>query len=147
WKGAAMIPCQPGLESPADPRPAASDERRKPRRIGKFRVAEKLGAGTLGSVYRAFDSLGRALAVRLVAGSDFWTDVERTCFREACEASAKLRHPGVATLLDYGEEDGSAYVATELIEGIDLRALLAAGGASTEARLSLAWSLAETLGY
>ena len=99
-----------------------------PERIGRYRIVGFLGRGTRGALYRAEDeSLGREVALKLlsataVADADAWA---RFC-REA-EGMIRLVHPNVASLYEVGEHEGIPFVASELLDGIDLRSALAAG--------------------
>jgi eukaryotic-like serine/threonine-protein kinase len=88
--------------------------------LDRFRLADELGRGAFGTVYRARDErLQRDVAVKVLdrgAGS-------RRVLREA-QAAARLNHPSIVTLYELGEDDGSIYLVSELIEGENLRHLL-----------------------
>lgn len=94
---------------------------------GKFRVEHVLADGGMGRVYVArHEALDRRVALKVVRHDD--EDLERSHGSEAqrrfrFEASvlARLRHPNIVTLLDFGELDGPSgprsYLAMELLEG------------------------------
>lgn len=87
----------------------------------RYRVTGVIGAGGMGTVYRAEHRLmKRAVAVKVI-GSD-WSQrpnlVARFC-REI-EAVAKLSHPNIATAFDAEQVGGALVLVTELIEGHDL---------------------------
>jgi serine/threonine-protein kinase len=91
-------------------------------RIGKYRIIDELGRGTMGEVYKAFDPvLNRHVALKtlpLKIGPDSET-LQR--FQREAQAAALLNHPNIVTVHDFGEEKGLLYMAMELLEGIDLR--------------------------
>ena len=88
---------------------------------GQYRLEELLGAGGMGTVYRACQlSVERQVAVKLISGErDSPEHVER--FRREAAALAKLRHPNTVHLLDFGVADGGKpFIVMELLSGIDL---------------------------
>jgi serine/threonine-protein kinase len=98
-----------------------------PERIGRYRIVGLLGRGARGALYRAEDdSLGRAVALKVlsataVADADAWA---RLCHE--AEGVMRLTHPNVASLYEVGEHEDIPFVASELLDGIDLRSALAA---------------------
>jgi TolB-like protein/tRNA A-37 threonylcarbamoyl transferase component Bud32/tetratricopeptide (TPR) repeat protein len=95
-------------------------------RIGRFEVVAVQGRGQFGVVYRARDTqLGRMVAVkvmRLRGRRD--RSVVETLFRAEAAAAARLQHPNIVTLHDYGELDGAPYLILELLDGESLRSRL-----------------------
>ena len=90
--------------------------------MGRFRILERIGAGGMGTVYRAFDErLQRQVAVKEVETPD-----PARMLREA-QAAARLNHPGVVTLYELGEADGRAVLVSELVPGRTLAALRGSG--------------------
>ena len=99
------------------------------RQVGRFEIVEKLGAGAMGEVFRAHDPvLGRDLAIKVVTGGLSEDESARERFHREARAAAQLNHPNIITVHDFGEEQGMAYMAMELLEGQDLRDLLRKGG-------------------
>ena len=96
---------------------------------GRYRLVERLGAGGMSVVWRGYDEvLGRPVAVKLLAAQ--WTTDEdfRGRVRREARAVARLSHPNITNVYDYGEaEDGTPYVVMELIDGQSLAQRLAAG--------------------
>ncbi len=90
--------------------------------IGKYRVTRTLGAGGMGVVYAAEHTLiGRKAAVKVLL-PEFSNEPEivERFFNEARSATA-IRHPGIVQIYDFGyEEDGSAFISMELMEGESL---------------------------
>lgn len=97
------------------------DEEQVGRRIGAFVLIELLGAGGMGSVYRAErrdGSFEQMVAIKLVLSAHAGL---RERFRREQEILAGLRHPGIAQLIDGGEtDDGIPYLVMEYIEGTTL---------------------------
>jgi serine/threonine-protein kinase len=89
--------------------------------IGPFRLAEQIGQGGMGAVYRAERVDGaftQRVAVKLIDAALRSPDVARR-FRAERQILAALQHPHIVTLLDGGfAEDGRAYLVMELVEGV-----------------------------
>jgi TolB-like protein/tetratricopeptide (TPR) repeat protein len=114
-------------------------------RLGPYEITEPLGKGGMGEVYRARDSrLERSVAIKILAPQARDSDGARRFDREA-RAVASLSHPHVVALFDVGEQDGVAYVVTELVEGDTLRDRLARGPLRTQEAAELAGQVAEGL--
>jgi serine/threonine protein kinase len=93
----------------------------------RFRVEALLGAGTVGSVYRAHDSAhDRTVALKIWNGSAH-DDQTRGRFMRELKALSTLRHPNIVDLQGYGMCDALPYVAMEYLDGQTLDALLANG--------------------
>lgn len=91
-------------------------------RVGAFEILGSLGAGGMGSVYRARDTrLNREVAIKLLqerfAGQKEYL---RRFEREARSASS-LNHPNIVTIFEINEFDGVPFIAMELLEGVRLR--------------------------
>ena len=88
--------------------------------IGKYRVLERVGHGGMGTVYRALDPvLNRDVAIKVVSGIDLDQDSLRRFAREA-QAAARLNHPNIVVVHDFGSEDGTPYLVMEYLEGTGL---------------------------
>lgn len=106
------------------------------RRMGSYRLVEKLGEGGMGEVWRAeHDLLARPAAIKLIRpGSDHDADRLKRFEREA-RATAALRAPNTIALYDFGQsDDGTFYYAMELLDGVDLENLVRATGPLPPAR-------------
>lgn len=92
---------------------------------GRYELRKVLGRGGMATVYRAYQAaLDRFVAIKLIdprLASDL-TFVER--FRLEARIAARLRHPNLLTIFDFGDDNGTLYLVTELIEGGTLQARL-----------------------
>ncbi len=88
---------------------------------GKFRLDSVLGEGGMGIVYRATHvDLGEPLAVKFLKASWAARPEFRARFRREAVILARLRHPGIVSVLDFGELGGELFMAMELIHGVSL---------------------------
>jgi eukaryotic-like serine/threonine-protein kinase len=97
---------------------------------GKYRLEQLLGRGGMGAVYRARDMrLDRLVAVKVVRAALIGDPEARRRFRREAQIVARLQHPGIVSVFDYGTlPDGAAYLVMELVPGEDLRRVLVREG-------------------
>jgi serine/threonine-protein kinase len=92
---------------------------------GRYRLVRCIGAGGMGAVWEAEDELlGRRVAVKMLAQPLRDNDAVAERFRREAQAAARLTHPNIAQVFDYGEDDGCPYIVLELVPGRTLRSLL-----------------------
>ena len=96
----------------------------------KYRVDRVLGRGGMGAVYCAHDMrLERDVAIKVVRAELLSDPDARTRFRREAQMVARLQHPGIVAVFDYGTlPDGAAFLVMEYVRGRDLRAVLRADG-------------------
>ena len=94
-----------------------------------YEVQERIGKGGMGEVYLARQlALGRLVAIKfLVPEGETDPEHELVRFRREAELMAKVSHPNILSIYDYGEADGRPYLVMEYVEGGDLRRRLAGG--------------------
>ncbi|MFF5053425.1 serine/threonine-protein kinase [Micromonospora sp. NPDC000663] len=114
---------------------------------GRYRLLERLGSGGMSAVHRAYDEvLERDVAVKVLIGSD--ANARRRIRAEAL-AAARLSHPHVTAVYDYGESllDGVRvpFVVLELLSGTTLEQRLAAGPLPPRAGLRMCAEVASAL--
>jgi serine/threonine-protein kinase len=99
-------------------------------RIGRYEIQGELGRGGFGQVYRAFDpQVGRMVAVKVLTAEG---DADLlTRFRNEAAAAGKLRHRNIVTIFDFGEQERTAYIVMELLDGEDLQRVIAGRTAMT----------------
>lgn len=101
-----------------------------PEKFGRYWVVRVLGKGAMGIVYEGRDpKLGRRVAIKtarrdVIEGSGRAEELMERFLREA-KAAGGLNHPNIITIYDVGEEDGTAYIAMEYLEGGDVSDFLA----------------------
>jgi eukaryotic-like serine/threonine-protein kinase len=96
---------------------------------GRYLLESLLGAGGMGRVYRARHvELGEQVAVKFLLAE--WTarPEMRARFRREAVVLARLRHPNIVSVLDYGEHQGELYLVMELLRGFSLDTQVMAGG-------------------
>jgi eukaryotic-like serine/threonine-protein kinase len=95
--------------------------------IGPYRLARKIGRGSMGTVYEGLDANGRRLAIKVLTGELAVHEelVER--FRREAMAAANFQHPNITSVVDFGEEGDNLYMVMELLEGADLKELIERG--------------------
>ena len=100
---------------------------------GRYRLLDRLGAGAMGTVWRAEDlSLGRTVAVKEVTFPPGVGEPEREVLRERTRREARmaagLDHPSAVTVYDVVEEGGATYVVMELVPSRTLAEVIRADG-------------------
>jgi serine/threonine protein kinase len=112
-------------------------------RLGPYEILSLVGAGGMGQVYRARDTrLGREIALKVLNPSLAADAGAVARFEREARAVAALNHPNILALHDVGQENSTAYVVTELLDGSSLRERLAedlacGGGAGAGPRCPL----------
>jgi serine/threonine-protein kinase len=111
-----------------------------------YRLAEKIGEGGMGQVWRATDTtLGREVAIKILP-AEVAGDPERIArFEREARVLAVLHHPGIAAIHGLHEAHGVRFLAMELVPGEELAARLAAGPLPPGEALAVARQLAEAL--
>src|SRR5712691_10184926 len=115
--------------------------------LAGYRIESLLGRGGMGVVYRARDlALERNVALKLLA-PELAQDVRfRERFLRESRLAASLDHPAIIPIYDAGEVAGQLYIAMRLVEGTDLKRLLAAEGVlEPERTLALLAQVADAL--
>jgi hypothetical protein len=107
-----------------------------------------LGAGGMGAVYRATQKrLGRAVALKVLHAELSGDPVFVERFLREAQAMAKLAHPGIVAVHDYGEREGRCYLVMEHVEGANLRALLRQGLLAPRQALDIVRQLCDALQF
>ena len=93
--------------------------------LGRYEIIAKIGAGAMGTVYRARDTvLEREIALKTIrTGPQVEPEIHERFYREA-RACAGLQHPSIVVVYDFGEIDQVAYIAMELLHGSDIRKVI-----------------------
>ncbi len=89
---------------------------------GRYDVRERIARGGMATVYRAVDTrLDRVVALKIMHEHLADDEAFAARFVREARAAARLNHPGVVAVFDQGEDDGSVYLAMELVPGGTLR--------------------------
>jgi eukaryotic-like serine/threonine-protein kinase len=116
------------------------------KKLSHYRIEEKIGAGGMGVVYRAHDEqLDRDVAIKVLPSRSLADETTQKRFRREALSLARLNHPNVATVHEFGSQDGVDFLVTEYISGISLDARLAAGALPVAEVFRLGLQLAQGL--
>jgi serine/threonine protein kinase len=99
--------------------------------IGRYRILARLGAGGMGTVYKAHDpQLDRVVALKLPRFDGTPQDVRRRVqrFQREARVAAQVWHPHVCPIFDVGEHEGQPFVVMAYVEGQSLSQRLADAG-------------------
>jgi TolA protein len=93
--------------------------------LGRYKLQRKIGSGAMGVVYEALDpKLNRPVAIKTIIKSHLDEEVSREYsvrFKEEAQAVARLNHPNIVQVYDFGEEGEVAFIVMEFIRGKDLK--------------------------
>jgi len=101
-----------------------------PEKIDKYIVLGELGRGAMGTVYKARDPvLDRVVAIKMMSEELLIEEEMRGRFNREAKSVARLQHPNIVTIFDFGELDGGGvpYIVMELLEGVSLAQMLEEG--------------------
>lgn len=114
---------------------------------GRYELDSRIAIGGMGEVWEATDHvIGRTVAIKILK-DEYMGDpgfLER--FRAEARHAALVNHEGIASVFDYGEEDGSAFLVMELVPGEALSTILEREGSlSTDKTLDVVAQTAAAL--
>src|SRR5215471_16678452 len=115
-------------------------------KLGPYEIVSQLGAGGQGEVYRARDTrLNRTVAIKVLPAHFAGNAEMKARFDREAQTIAGLNHPHICVLHDIGQQDGTAYLVMEYLEGQTLAQRLAKGPLSPEEALKIAIEIADAL--
>ena len=118
--------------------------------LGRYKILAELGRGAMGVVYRGEDPLlSREVAIKtIIMSADMQerSEFEARFYQEA-KAAGSLNHHNLITIYDIGREGDIAYMAMELLDGVDLRELMMRGRIALPLALEIAAQVADGLFY
>src|SRR5436309_3963230 len=92
--------------------------------VGPYEILAPIGGGGMGEVYRARDKrLDRDVAIKILSPELASRGEHLRRFEQEARAASALNHPNIVTIYDVGVQGELAYIAMELIQGQDLRAM------------------------
>jgi len=102
-----------------------------PEQLGKYPITGVIGEGAMGVVYKAFDPIiQRPVAIKTIrkhlVGEDLSGSSTADRFRNEAQAVGRMSHPNIVPIYEYGEDDDTAFIAMEYVDGRTLSKILAA---------------------
>lgn len=117
-------------------------------RIPQLELLGTIGGGGMGVVYRARQTkLDRLVAVKVIRPEAAHDPGFAARFDREAKALARLNHPNIVMLHDFGETGDLCYLVMELVEGDDLRQRMKRGRLSVEQALEIAIQVCDALEY
>ena len=114
--------------------------------FGRYQIKSKLGQGGMGSVYHAYDpNFRRDVALKLLDKRLLHDQKFRQRFEREARAVAKIDHPGIVPIYDFGEDEGALFLVMPLMEGGTLTHKLANGPLSLDEATDILRQLAPAL--
>ncbi len=86
-------------------------------KLGKYTLIDVVGTGSMGTVYRAEDPVGRLVALKLVRSKILHTMEKRERFLQCLLIASGIRHKGVCPILEIGDDNDDFFVITPFIDG------------------------------
>jgi serine/threonine protein kinase len=115
-------------------------------RLGAYEILAAIGAGGMGEVYKARDTrLDRTVAVKILPDTLAADPQLRERFDREARAISQLTHPHICTLYDIGEQQGTAFLVMEYLEGQTLEHRLKKGALRLGEALKIAIQIAGAL--
>ena len=114
---------------------------------GKYKIAEELGHGGMGIVYKAEDlKLKRCVALKFIPHDLMDAPDLKERFLVEAQAAAALNHPNICVIHEVGEDEARPYIAMEFVDGETLKDKLRKGPMKTDEALAIAGQVAAGLG-
>lgn len=117
-------------------------------RLPNLDIVEVLGQGGMGVVYKARQTkLDRLVALKVMRSETHRDEAFAERFLREARALARLSHPGIVAVHDFGEAGGVVYFLMEYVEGVNLRRLLGGRALPPDQALRLVAQVCEALQY
>jgi eukaryotic-like serine/threonine-protein kinase len=114
--------------------------------LGHYRIIEKIGEGGMGVVYRTYDEqLDRDVAIKILPDGVLNNESSRRRFRNEALTLAKLNHPHIEAVYEFGSQDGIDFLVLEYVPGQTLAERIRAGPLQEEQVVDFGIQLAAAL--
>lgn len=118
--------------------------------LGRYQIVSELGRGAMGTVYQGLDAtIERPVALKTLNAElpgDIMGEVKERFLREA-RSAGKLNHPNIVTIYEFGEDQGTAFIAMEFLEGKSLQDVIRAGRLPFTTIADIVAQIADALDY
>ena len=116
--------------------------------FGHYRIQGQLGAGGMGVVYSAYDTvLERKVAIKVVGDRVLADKTAHDLLLHEARAASSLNHPNICTIHEVGDSDGEAYIVMEQVEGQPLNSLLGTSGLPPDSVIRYGIQIADALAH
>ena len=116
--------------------------------LGRYRLVEQVGRGGMATVYRAHDpNLDRFIALKVLPSFHTEDPTFVARFTREAQTVARLNHPNILQIYDFGEDKGFTYLVSELVTGGTLEDRLGGGPLSVDETIRFIGPLADALDY
>ncbi len=117
-------------------------------RFPQFEILAFIGQGGMGAVYKVRQrQLDRVVALKILPPGVGEDSAFADRFAREARAMARLNHPGIVTIYDFGQADGLYYFIMELVDGVSLRLLMHNGRVSPREALAIVPQICDALQY
>ncbi len=112
--------------------------------FGHYKIEAQLGAGGMGVVYRAYDTmLRRRVAIKFLKGTP--DDETRARLLKEARAASALNHPNICTIHEVAEVDNQTCIVMEYVQGVQLESMIVPGGLPVDTFLRYSLQIADAL--
>lgn len=116
--------------------------------LPQFELIELLGQGGMGAVYKArHPKLDRLVAIKILPPEIESAPAFSERFSREAQTLARLSHPNIVSVYDYGESDGTCYIVMEYVDGTNLRELIVGGEITPEQALAIVPQICDALQF
>jgi serine/threonine protein kinase/outer membrane protein assembly factor BamB len=119
-----------------------------PTHFGQYQIVDEISRGGVGIIYKARQpDLDRLVALKVLQGGALASTEAVQRFLQEAKAAAKLQHPNIVPIHDFGVHDGQHYFTMDFIEGRSLADMLACGPIPARDALEIVRQVSEALRY